>query len=67
MLCSYAGTLGFLCVDSYDVTQQKCIFLEVNSRPYLKMHYYLRYGKAEDLSERFAALAALDIQQPDIY
>ncbi len=47
--------------------QQKCIFLEVNSRPYLKMHAYPRYGKAEDLSVYFDKLEGLDIQQSDIY
>ncbi|SFV56364.1 Glutamate--cysteine ligase [hydrothermal vent metagenome] len=36
-----------------DFNQQKCIFLEVNSRPYLKMHEYPRYGKKEDLSYYF--------------
>ena len=30
--------------------QQKCIFIEVNSRPYAKMHHFPRYGKVEDLS-----------------
>jgi D-alanine-D-alanine ligase-like ATP-grasp enzyme len=51
----------------FDYRDQKCIFLEVNSRPYLKMHDYPRYGKAEDLSAQFAQLDALDIQQSDTF
>jgi len=50
-----------------DYREQKCIFLEVNSRPYLKMHAYPRYGKAEDLSPHFATLDKLEISQSDIY
>ncbi|WP_019614969.1 hypothetical protein [Psychromonas ossibalaenae] len=50
-----------------DFREQKCIFLEVNSRPYLKMHAYPRYGKAEDLSGDFEQLEQLDIQQSDTY
>jgi len=51
----------------FDYRDQKCIFLEVNSRPYLKMHAYPRYGKAEDLSEDFMQLDALDIKQSDTF
>ena len=50
-----------------DYRQQKCIFLEVNSRPYLKMHAFPRYGQAEDLSEHFTQLEQLNIQQSDTY
>ncbi|PKF60808.1 cyanophycin synthetase [Psychromonas sp. psych-6C06] len=50
-----------------DHRDQKVIFLEVNSRPYLKMHNYPRYGKAEDLSAHFDALDKLEISQSDIY
>ena len=50
-----------------DYRDQKCIFLEVNSRPYLKMHAYPRYGEAEDLSADFAQLNQLDIQHSDIF
>ncbi|GAA3918796.1 cyanophycin synthetase [Litoribacillus peritrichatus] len=46
---------------------QKCIFLEVNSRPYLKMHDYPRYGEKEDLSPYFEKLEQLDISQADIF
>lgn len=50
-----------------DYREQKCIFLEVNSRPYLKMHAFPRYGKVEDLSAHFAQLEKLNIQQTDTY
>lgn len=51
----------------FDYRAQKCIFLEVNSRPYLKMHAFPRYGIAEDLSDEFTQLDALDVQQPDTF
>jgi D-alanine-D-alanine ligase-like ATP-grasp enzyme len=51
----------------FDYREQKCIFLEVNSRPYLKMHAYPRYGEAEDLSAYFEELDALDIKQSDTF
>ncbi len=46
---------------------QKCIFLEVNSRPYLKMHSKPRFGKIPDLSNHFAQLNKLVIDDPDIF
>jgi len=51
----------------FDYREQQCIFLEVNSRPYLKMHNYPRYGEVEDLSEQMALLDALDITQSDTF
>ena len=36
--------------------QQRCILIEVNSRPYIKMHHYPRYGGKEDFSEKLAEL-----------
>lgn len=51
----------------FDYREQQCIFLEVNSRPYLKMHDYPRYGDVEDLSEQMALLDALDITQSDTF
>lgn len=50
-----------------DYLDQKCIFLEVNSRPYLKMHDYPRYGIKEDLSPYLKNLNALEIAQADIF
>jgi len=47
--------------------EQKCIFIEVNSRPYMKMHYYPRYGEAEDLSESLSQLDQLEIGDKDIF
>jgi len=46
---------------------QKCIFLEVNSRPYLKMHDFPRYGAKEDISAHLQELDALDIAQTDVF
>lgn len=51
----------------YSYREQKAIFLEVNSRPYLKMHDYPRYGQKEDLSGYYDELGKLDIQQADIF
>lgn len=47
--------------------EQKCIFIEVNSRPYMKMHQYPRYGDAEDLSASLKKLDSLDISDKDIF
>ncbi|WP_456404796.1 hypothetical protein [Thiolapillus sp.] len=47
--------------------EQKCIFLEVNSRPFTAMHDVPRYGKVEDLSAHFQRLDALEIDQRDIF
>ncbi|SIS97667.1 cyanophycin synthetase [Neptunomonas antarctica] len=46
---------------------QQCIFLEVNSRPYLKMHDYPRFGEKEDLSPYYSKLNKLDISNADTY
>jgi D-alanine-D-alanine ligase-like ATP-grasp enzyme len=50
-----------------DYTEQKCIFIEVNSRPYMKMHHYPRYGQAEDLEPFMKELDSLYIQDKDIF
>jgi D-alanine-D-alanine ligase-like ATP-grasp enzyme len=47
--------------------QQDCILLEVNSRPYLKMHDYPRFGQKEDLSGYFTHLNQFDISQADVF
>ncbi len=47
--------------------EQKCAFLEANSRPYLKMHDYPRWGKVPDLSADLAKLETLDIKDSDIF
>jgi hypothetical protein len=46
---------------------QKCIFVEVNSRPYMEMHHYPRYGEAEDFSADLAELDKLEIKDKDIF
>ena len=46
---------------------QKCILLEVNSRPYVKMHDYPRYGERDDLTAVFKELEQLDIQGADVF
>lgn len=47
--------------------QQNCIFIEVNSRPYMKMHYHPRYGPVDDLAGALAELDDLDIPDRDIF
>ena len=47
--------------------QQKSILLEVNSRPYLKMHDVPREGLREDLSEYYKKLDNLTIAQADTF
>lgn len=44
-----------------DFDKQKCIFLEVNCRPYLKMHHKPRYWKTPDLTAFYKKLDALEI------
>ncbi len=48
-------------------TEQNCIFIEVNSRPYIKMHHYPRYGPVEDFRDALAELEKLDITDRDIF
>lgn len=46
---------------------QKCIFLEINSRPYLKMHDFPRYGEKEDLSDYYKDLDEYAVTNADIF
>lgn len=48
-------------------TEQRVIFLEVNSRPYLKMHDYPRYGEKQDLHHFLNVLEDLEVDLKDIY
>lgn len=48
-------------------TQQRCIFLEVNSRPYMKMHDVPRYGAKEDLSGFYSSMEKLVVADSDIF
>ncbi|MBX2824424.1 MAG: cyanophycin synthetase [Gammaproteobacteria bacterium] len=50
-----------------DFDQQRCIFLEVNSRPYTKMHDYPRYRQAEDLSAFYERMDQLAIPDTDTF
>ena len=47
--------------------EQKCILLEVNSRPYLKMHDYPRYGEKHNLTEYYEELDKLVVSQPNSF
>lgn len=46
---------------------QKCIFIEVNSRPYMEMHYFPRFGVKEDFSADLAELDKIEIKDKDIF
>ncbi len=46
---------------------QKCILLEVNSRPYMKMHDYPRYGDKEDLSGFYGRMEQLAVVDNDTF
>ncbi len=48
-------------------TEQRVIFLEVNSRPYLKMHDFPRFGEKQDLEHFYEGLNQLAIAQKDIF
>lgn len=47
--------------------EQECIFLEVNSRPYLKMHHHPRFGPKPDLESSYQKLDQLHIDDADIF
>lgn len=51
----------------HDYRAQKLIFLEVNSRPYLNMHNYPRYGQPDDLSAQLAKIEPISNQQADVF
>jgi D-alanine-D-alanine ligase-like ATP-grasp enzyme len=46
---------------------QHTIFLEVNSRPYLKMHDFPRFGEKEDLHRYYKDLDELEVTQDDVF
>lgn len=50
-----------------DFNAQKCIFLELNSRPFLKMHDNPRYGKIQDLTPFYQQLKQLKITDNEQY
>lgn len=51
----------------FDYRDQKCIFLEVNSRPYLKMHDFPRYGEKEDLSGFYEELDQITVTKAEVF
>lgn len=50
-----------------DYQQQRCIFLELNSRPYIKMHLKPRYNEADDLQPFFDRMDAMAIADSDTF
>lgn len=50
-----------------DYRNQRCIFLEVNSRPYTRMHSFPRYGKAENLDDFYSEMDSLAIADSDTF
>lgn len=50
-----------------DYQEQKCIFLEVNSRPYTRMHSFPRYGQAEKLDDFYHEMDSLLVTDSDTF
>jgi len=50
-----------------DWDRQQCAVLEVNSRPYMKLHEYPRYGKKPDLKHYYDQLEALNVGDTDVF
>ena len=50
-----------------DFKRQKTVFLEVNSRPYIKMHEVARYGQKCDLTNFYKKFDQLKIDDKDIF
>lgn len=50
-----------------DYTKQKCIFLEVNSRPYTRMHEKPRYGEVDDLAPFYAHMDSLAVSDTNTF
>jgi len=48
-------------------SSQRCILLEVNSRPYMKMHNVPRYGGVEDLGEFYSEMDQLVVADADTF
>ncbi len=52
---------------SVDFNAQKCIFLEINSRPFLEIHNFPRYGRTQDLSTYYEKLNQYEIDCENTY
>ncbi len=50
-----------------DYREQRCIFLEVNSRPYTRMHEKPRYGAKEDLEGFYEKMDNLNVADTDTF
>lgn len=50
-----------------DYREQACIFLEVNSRPYTRMHGVPRYGKADNLDGFYNEMDGLTVTDTDTF
>ena len=66
-----ANILGIdvICKDGLEVDfdKQECIFLELNSRPFLAMHDKPRFGQREDLSSFHENLEKTQVDNRDIF
>lgn len=47
--------------------EQEVIFLEINSRPYIKMHDYPRHGKRDDIDQHLRQLTMLPVNDKDLF
>lgn len=50
-----------------DYRKQKCILLEVNSRPYTLMHSKPRFGEVPDLADFYARMDAMQVEDTDTF
>lgn len=50
-----------------DYSTQQCIFLEVNSRPYTRMHEKPRYGEVDDLQPFYAHMDSLAVTDTNTF
>lgn len=50
-----------------DYSSQKCIFLEVNSRPYTRMHEKPRFGPVDDLQPFYAKMDSMAVTDTNTF
>jgi len=50
-----------------DYSKQKCIFLEVNSRPYTRMHEKPRFGNVDDLQPFYAEMDSMAVTDTNTF
>lgn len=51
----------------FDFDTQKCIFLELNSRPFLEMHKYPRFGTRPNLDRHLATLDNIQLSDSGVF